>query len=525
MQLHSIELRCPYCHAAQALATAGQHTCEYCLRGFTAVDADAARERTTAAVSDWLSAQVGGSQAAEVVDLTSRVYIFRERILPELSRDCARALEGLGAWLQAPLVIARLVRPAGERHPLLGVRQRMQHIVQLHARLEHEHICRFAVDDESRRELSRLSAPLAQLIHLINVVEASARGQTDDWRAVRGNLEALMNEPDSEPVCSGFATLVRERWRQLAELAGCYEQLSAGPSMIATIEKHDQLAASLRQLAEQLRECPERSTEAMAISLAVDREAAGAVEFGRWLRCQAGLPGARSLRVEGFVDQLGALLSSYTTNEQRLGVLECWTTLASAARHETPVLACDDFSWIDGWVAAERRVKRFGVLGVDEQLVAIERFMLPVWVIEVACSRQHGRILGGGVEQRMVGLLDACASTTAKLALLDPGQTWLSRALGRPGPIGAVEIALPSTDSGTAHAIVARALGERPELRNPRFGIRGLALLPAATARFSSTRGYRDITASLAGTVPTCNYARERVDAGRWLFSTFNFAG
>ncbi|HVH99909.1 MAG TPA: hypothetical protein VM869_14415, partial [Enhygromyxa sp.] len=156
MQLHSIELRCPYCHAAQTLALAGQHTCEYCLRAFTAVDADAAREQTTAAVTDWLSTQVGGSPTAEVVDLTSRVYIFRERILPELSRDCARALEGLGAWLQVPLVLARLVRSAGERHPLLGAHLRMQHIVQLRARLEHEHIRRFAVDDESRRELWRL---------------------------------------------------------------------------------------------------------------------------------------------------------------------------------------------------------------------------------------------------------------------------------------------------------------------------------------------------------------------------------
>lgn len=519
MQLHTLELRCPYCHAAQPTADAGRHTCEFCLRGFTAVEAAQAKHRSGLEAADWLRSRVGGEGEAEVVDQASRGFIFRQRILPELERDATRVCEGLGPWLQAPLILPELARGSttGE-HPLLRHRGRLEALAHQRARLSQEQIARFAVGESERAELAAMQTQLDQMVHLINVVEAAERGGSEGWAAVHTNLEALAREPAGS---AELGDLLTERWRLLGALAQHYAEVAGDRHPPDQIEVIDGIVDGLRSLSAKLRE-RSPSGELRACALGVEREAAGASSLVSWLRCRSGLPRARAHSLSHLREALTPLLPDGRDPDHHVSLVNSWVEIAAAVRQETGFFALTDFSWVEAWAASQRRAKRFGLFGVDESILRIDTFFVPVWIAELTYSQHQGSFLGGGVEQQGLALVEACACSVDSFSILDPGHSEVYAALAQPTRLDSQEIALPATVAAEAQAVIDHALRLRSDLRNPRFELRGLALIPAATATLGSSQGQRrSATAALGGRLPASTYARDRVELGRWFFGQF----
>lgn len=522
MNMQTVELRCPYCRAPQPTASAGHHTCEFCLRGFTAIDAERARQQGTDQADAWLRARVGSKGEAEVVDRASRGYIFNQRILPELRRDVARAQEGLGPWLQEALIIPELARSqTNAAHPLLVHANRMRALVELRERLDHEEVRRFAVDDVACEQLSALGNPIAALIHLINIVGAGRRAGSEGWKAVRSNLDVLTQQRGAVTDPHGFAGLQAERWRLLAALAGHYDDCACGQhpsSQLATLEA---TIMGLARLGQSLHTCTTHPVEARASALAVEREVAGALILLRWLRCRDRLRWATTPSVAQMSRALAAVLPQVAEPERGVSLLESWTELAAVARQEASICAIQDFSWSQSWAESMRRRKRFGLFGEDEEIGTIECFYMPTWIVRLTYSQQRGGLLGGGAEQQELALLDACALAPEKLALLSSRSEQLIAALVHPAYVCSAEIALPETTMADAQAVVRRALGQRPDLCNARFEVHGLALIPAVTVRLRTSGSTRQVTGALRGLVPTSERTRERVETGRWFFTQF----
>lgn len=522
MQMQTIELRCPYCRAAQPATTAGHHTCEFCLRGFTAIDAARAQQQGAEQADAWLRARVGSQGEAEVVDRASRGYIFNHRILPDLRRDVARAQEGLGSWLQEPLIIPELalIQPSA-MHPLLAAAGRMQGLVELRERLDHEEVRRFAVDDVATAQLHALAAPIAELIHMINVVEAGRRPGPEGWKAVRSNLDVLVQQHGTRSDPDDLAGLQVERWKLLSSLAGHYDDCARGQHPSSQLTALEATIMGLDRLVERLQACTKHPLEARSSALAVEREAAGARVLLRWLRCRSRLPWAHAPSVPQMSQALATLLPRVNGPEHGVSLLESWTALAAVTRQQAPICAVQDFAWSQAWAESMRKRKQFGLFGEDEEIAAIESFFAPAWIVRVNYSQQRGGLLGGGAEQQELALLDACASSPDKLALFSSRSEKLHAALAQPTYVNTMEIALPETTVADAQAVVRRALGQRPDLCNARFEVHGLALIPAVTVRLRTSKGARQVTGALRGLVPTSERTRERVEAGRWFFTQF----
>lgn len=524
MQMQTAELRCPYCHAAQPSVEAGHHTCAFCLHGFTAFDAARARQTSAEQTDAWLRGRVGSNvdSPVEVIDRASRGYIFNQRIFPELRRDVARVHEGLGPWLQAPLILPELSRaPGGAPHPLSLYSGRMQALVALSGRLGHSEVQRFAVDEVAKAQLEQLGAPIDELIHLINIVEAGQRGGADGWGAVRSNLEAMASRPLTSSESDRFAGLRRERWQLLAALTRHYDDCARGQHSPSQLEGIEALIVSLRGLAERLRACASAPVEARAFALAVEREAEGAQLLARWLRCSERLPRAPEDSLPHLYTTLAPLIPPGSSPDRAATLVEGWTELAAVSRQEIAICVIEDFAWAEAWAESVRGRKRLGLFGEDEVVETIERFLLPVWVAELRYSQQRGRLLGGGVEQRTLALLDACAGTAETVAIFDPVPEPLRAALTHPVRVGAIDIALPETTAADARVVMQRALSRRPEFQNARFEVRGLALIPAVTVRLRARAGQRQVSTALQGRVQASKRARERVETARWLFARF----
>ena len=122
--MKAVQVHCPFCNAAQAPRADGKNVCDFCLQPFTLVDATREEARLLEEIKDWLQQKVGAAGLAPgSVDVSSRSYIFQQRILPELRRDVNRSLEVVGGFGQVALVTPPTGGVRREPNPLVDARR------------------------------------------------------------------------------------------------------------------------------------------------------------------------------------------------------------------------------------------------------------------------------------------------------------------------------------------------------------------------------------------------------------------
>jgi hypothetical protein len=528
MQMETTQIRCPNCNASHASAAAsGQYTCEFCLQTFTTVDARREETRLLEEIKAWVQQRVGAAGGGGV-DASSRAYIFQQKVFPELRRDVDRALERITGYSQFPLLtppIPQSTASAGP-NPLLASRERISPLKGLRVRCQSEDVGAFAVTDADRNSVSMLDRRLGEVLHLHNIASAAISGKPEGFAAARRNLEHLLQDTITEVTSSTkaehrqFLSAITERYRMLVDVCRLFEEVVASSALVGeTIaQRAEQLAKSLVEGAASLEAGTWSPAEAMPVVLAMREEGRGCQSLALWMRAYDIIGASRAASFFSFVAEVQGL---FGTNASLEDVLEHCSFAVRAARGQIAAKVVDDFDWVSGWSEAQRARKTLGLFGTEEHLEGVEQFLLPVWLGEVSYSRSSGAVFKSGAEAKAWVIVDACAPSAAKVAVLGDDDATMRTVLGTPRPITGRELALPNSSPSAARNAFAQALRNRPDMLNAVVEVKGLAFLPAAVVHYSSKKGAREAASCLDNRVPIDGSARIQWQQAKTLLNRF----
>lgn len=525
MPLETSQVRCPYCNAAQMGDGAGQYTCEFCLQPFTTVDAHREESRLVEEIKKWVQQRVGSAAGGTTVDASSREFIFRQKVLPDLKREVDRALETVGAFGQFPLVLPPIPRAPNRAgpSPFVSMRGQIPILKSLRVRLESEQVAAFAVTDPDRAAIASLDNRLAQLLHLFHVTGAASGQKPEGYAASRKNLEALIEEcgkHSDQPVDRrAYLLALQERYRALADACRLFEQIQSAPLLSGetAAQQAEAIAERLSRAAAAVEGSNWSPAEAMPTVIGVQAEAESCRSLAQWLRAYDGLCSGRQISFPAFAAKMEGSLSGGLAE---LGKSIEWVvTAVRASRGEIAVGVIDDFSWVASWSEQARSRKALGLFGVEEKIAQIEQFLVPAWLAELTLSRSTGAIFKSGAEFRTLALVTACSPSPEKVRVLGQGDDRIVEALTQPRPINAGEFALPNSSPEVAQAIFTRALRARPDMLNASATVKGMVFLPAAVVHYQSKTGTREHPGCLGGQVSIDGNARVQLQQARILIS------
>lgn len=519
------QVRCPSCNGAQEPQPDEHYSCAFCLQPFTVTDARREENRLLDEVKRWMLERVGAAAGSETVDASSRAFIFGQKILPELRRELDRSIEKLGSYAQHPLVIPPIPLPLGTGgpNPLVSQRAEVLAFKSLRARLGSEQVISFAVRDNDRALVKNMDGRLRRLSQYSNLLEAGALATDAGFAAATRNLDELISESgaileSTTGAEAAFHDAQKARLEALRELTlACAEVVGAsslsGESLAARL---DDVRARLQTAANAIEASGHDPAEAMPLVLGVGSEATACAHLAGWLRAFDVIAGHSGCSFQLFVQEVSAVMSSLP-QDRGLEFLEVLTQTYQAARGERAVPAVTDFSWVTGWAERSRTKKTFGLFGNEEQLASREELFVPVWFAEVSYSRDAGRFLSSGVEQKMFAIVDACAPHPGKVVFLADRTHPTVQALEAPQAIGGYDVALPLSCRGLVQPIIEAAGRARPGLHNVKVQSLELGFVAGSVARLESPKGARDLTACLDGALPVDDAVRVRVAARRQL--------
>lgn len=541
MSVEAVQVKCPFCGAANEPAVGGQQECAFCLQPFTVVDAKKEESRLLDEIKSWLSSKVGGvGLSGEGVDAASRAFIFKDKLLPELRRDVDRALEMLTGFAQFPLVRPPLLPSPEDRsapNPLVTARPKILDMKGLRARLESGHVSSFAVVDEDKAEVARLDHRVGDVIHLSNVAHAAAQRGEAGYGGARRNLEALAMETGEslaaasadDPAKQAFLGALRDRYAHAAELCRVFEEASS-PNPIQGSVLADRLERTLEGLDEawQAIEASDFDpSESMPICIGVQEEVRGGRLAGRWLCSYDVLTQRRPMAFGDFIGLVAPAVQAGSSPEVQAEMLDACGGLIQAARGEAKLPVVADFGWVEDWVELERSKK--GCLGIfdfiklfgtEEEVQGVDRFLLPVWVARMGYSEQQGAVFKEGVESSSILLVDAVSPSSGKVRIASDLEGGLDARLKQEGALGGTDLVLPLSSAEQATAIFSSFARGRSEIKNPRIEIQGLGFVAAAVAHYTSDDGDRAAIACMDDQVPTDLAASGQINPTRQLLAS-----
>ena len=542
MSVEAIQVKCPFCGAANEAGAGEQQECAFCLQPFTVVDAKKEEGRLVDEIKKWLSSKVGAAGlSGEGVDAASRSFIFKDKLLPELGRDVDRALELLTGFTQFPLVRPPLLSSSEENsssNPLVDARPRIRSLKGLRARLESNHISAFAVAEEDQAEVARLDHRVGDVIHLSNVANAAAQRNEAGYSGARRNLEALAEETGEslatisrdDPAQLEFLGALRDRYARASELCQIFEETSS-PNPIQGSVLADRLESSLEGL-EKAGEGIEASdydpAESMPICIGIQEEVRGGRLFARWLRSYDVLTQRTPMSFGDFLLEVAPVVQVGRSPEQQTDMLEACGGVIQATRGEATLPVVADFGWVENWVEQEREKKGclgifdfIKIFGTEEEVTRVDRFLLPVWIAKLGYSEQQGAVFREGVEANSLLLVDAVSPTANKVRIARELGGDLDGQLQRGASLGGDDIALPCSSAQQAESVFSSFARGRVEIKNPRIEVQGLGFVAAAMAHYTSDKGNRAVVASLNASIPTDMDSGNQVDPTRKLLKNF----
>ena len=542
MSARAVQVKCPFCGAANEAGTAGQQECAFCLQPFTVVDAEREEGRLLDEIKSWLSKKVGAAGlSGEGVDAASRSFIFKDKLLPDLKREVNRALEKLAGFAQFPLVRPPLLPAPEDRstpNPLVTTRPAILRLNSLRARLESDHISAFTVAETDRVEIERLDQRVKDVIHLSNVAHAADQRGEGGYGGARRNLEALAAETQKAlaasaadgPARTSYLGALHQRYAHAAELCRVYEESSGvGPIQGSVLaDRLERLVQGLEQAGGGIERSDYDPAESMPICIGIQEEVRGARILTRWLRAYDVLTQRRPMSFRKFLAVLAPAVQLTTSAEQQADMLEACGGVVQATRGEATLPVVADFDWVDGWVERERSKK--GCLGIfdflklfgtEEKVERVDRFLLPVWLGKLGYSEQQGAFFKEGVESNSLLLVDAVSPSMDKVRVASKLGGHFATAILQQGPLGGDDVALPRSSAHHAASVFASFARGHSEIKNPRIEVEGLGFLAAAVAHYSSKKGNRVAVACMNNEVPTDLASGTQINPTRQLLQSF----
>lgn len=521
------QIRCPSCNGAHAKQASNDYACDFCMQPFTVRDAEKEESRLLEQIKSWVQQKVGATAVGGGgVDISTRSFLFQQKVLPELRRDVDRALETLGAFGQFRLVPPPIPVTAERDNPLVQRRPHILTLKDLRARLASEQVGAFATTDVDKAAIQTLDRRLAELVYLSNVAEAASRRTAIGFSTARRNLESLLAEVDQslalegtrEPGLAAYLAAVKARYSGLVELCRVCEEIadSASVSGATTADHLERVAIALDAVGPAIEASDYSPADTMPMVVGVRQEAAACRTLAKWLRSFDALSAGSRVAFSAFVQEVAGLFDGAPL-EATGELLEVATFAVRAARGEVAIGAIVDDGWVGGWAEGARTKKAFGLFGAEERIARTEPFLLPIWAADVSYSAATGAVFKEGVEAKAFAIVDACSPTPERVRLYQDANHPIPLGLAVPRVIRSSAVALPRSTSAAAQTAITSALRARTDVRNPQVRVRGLGFVSAAVVHFDSSKGTRELVAAVGGGVPVDAGARVRLHAMQQL--------
>ena len=528
------QVHCPTCNAALPTSSDRNYTCGFCLTPFSLVEARREEERLSDEIKAWLQQKIGAvSPTAGAVDASSRNFIFRQKLLPELQRDADRALEAFGAYGQVPLIAPPVACPQpGQRggNPLVLRRGDILGLRSLRARFTDDQVATFAVADSDRQAIQDMDRRLSDLLFLSNVADAAARKDRRGYESAGRNLRELLAEIDQSLSSRGvgrealldFLGCVQERYRCLLEFAaGCAEVTSENAISGGVVaDRLRELSGRLRAVARRFEACPHSPAETMPMVVGANIEASNCDSLARWLIAYDAIAWRSGIDFRSFAAEIEARLGE-SDPVRLIDLIEQCSEVVRAVRREIAVPAVAEFGWVRARVEQGRAKKTFGLFGTEESVALSDEFLMPVWLADVSFSAGAGSVFRQGAEASCIAVVDACGPDARRVQFFDALQGSPLAQLEYPDVLPTVEVAMPRSTPGQAQTAFDAAVRGRAGMMNARARIRGLAYLPAVAVTYQARGATREAVSCLGGRIPVDASARVGRQSARELLQLF----
>lgn len=536
MSTDATQIHCPTCHAVHAPNDTGNYECEFCLTPFSYQQAASESERLKEEIQGWLQDKIGAAAVGgSTIDEASRAYIFKDKVLPDLRREVDRSLELLGTFGQFPLVPPPIPVEVGASqgaNPLVTMRSAILDLKGLRARLSDPQVSAFAVGEQDKTAIQQMDRRIADFMYLSNVAESAAQRSSTGYNSARRNLEGVITELDqsialegaSDPAVAGFLASVKNRYQGLTEYCRVCEELCS-PNAISGVmlaERLQKLGERLNTVARAVEAMDYNPADTMPLVVGIDAEVGAIRQLTRWTHAYDTLASKVQLPFLNFVLEMDPFVAAGgNTPAAQADMLEGYCTVVRATRGEITVHAISDFSWVDSWIEAGRAKKWLGLFGNEEQAATTTKFLVPVWIGDVSFTESTGTVFKEGVENRGMALVDACSPSAGNVRLLTNMDDPVAQAMNLDQPLPSTNIALPMSTAAAVEPMMNQALRSKPDLKNARVTLRGLAYLPAVVVGYESKKGDREAAACMGTLLKVDTSAKYHMQAAQQLVQRF----
>jgi len=514
LSLKTTQVRCPSCNAAQGVRERGAYVCEYCMTQFTVENAIAEQARLLEEIKTWVGQRIGSQNMVGGVDSSSRSFIFREKLFPDLRREVERSLEPFGgafADVSIPTPVERIMRP-DDRPKFVNNRQSALALKGLRVKVANEDVLSFATNENERAGLFELDHQITGLINLSNALEALHEQDREmAYVVARRNLETMakllrekLGEALPSPDRRKFFAAALAYYQRLCEFCRISEGLYTCSPIQAeqTRLRLKELITKMTTAGQELEACEYNALEALDMASSLQKQTESSQTLDRWLgqfellaQCWDG----------GFVPWVECLrpYCHAPSPAEEADLMEAGVALLLALRGDRPVLLNQDGAWISDWFESKRKKRTFGIFGDEERVADRQDFLLPVWIAKVRhASAQVGMFVSKGVESQGYFLISACSFKLEDVVLIENVANRFIERLSEGQSLKGCAVAMPRLSAGRAYALFQKAARLRPQLTTPRVESPQLAFFSAAWAFLKSPKGRREVAVCMDGALP-----------------------
>lgn len=477
--------------------------CPWCGTRYERLGAEQALRALRSQIEKWLEQTTGAAASAQgttSIDVATRSFLFKDRILPDIRRDVRRVLDEeigdvLGSPIMVPPFLARMPGFTGEDAALVSSRDRILALRELRARLEAPDVTAFVTSAADQLALQKLLVEIDRTMLASNAAWALASsGLRAGAPLVRNNLGRLREsarlsaaETATDPAGAALSRAYEVR-------SECI--LGAIDAMVATPPEVDQLDACanrLEETAQWLLTADSRDLRGALASTGVHRDATALRILAAIAKHAAtsSLPLLDLLECSG---PLAACLEGATRADDAVEIAGVYTMTIAAAACGTPLCAVVDTSW--GRVAVE--AARQG----DERPGQTDVILSPFWVMPARHAKAEGFLLVSGRQVDSIAVV-AASSDGESVLLLDPQEPFaqlIQQALAH--PVRAPWQVDPVRTGPSAARVIARKSMRASDLKNVVLTDASLVYLPLGVVQFEGSRGRRPVVVGPKGALP-----------------------
>lgn len=513
----AIKFACPNCGAPPAEEYApkrSSYTCPYCSFQFTFERAQQETNKLKEELQDWLAQMVSSVSVGTAVDASSRAFIFKEKLYPQLEVEFNRSVGALENLRELPMFSLEAATLFKDYVPTANFlrqnRELLGPVRTLSSKLSAPAVWEFVVSPDDQRRVAQMQGRVSEFIHISNLVEQCSRFGAEDYATAGENVSILKQ-------LYGSASEAAPNEAEKLFFQACAVRLEAVANVVDTLKRVYSSSGEFMgsNFAGELDASAKLYQEALQLA---DRSAYSPMETIPWrhgvekemalvtLKCTLLMSydkAAANQNVNYFEFQRALLeftkqSQAPVTGPESLGsIVDGLMSVLEAKRGASGLARVADWSWLNPTVEANRRKKALFV-GVDEEIESSEQYWQPFWLATLRFSQSEGVIFKSGASKQAYLLIDATSGEQAFASFIDetsPLNGQIATALSFESVDG--RMALPPILTRAAAQKVLEWYAKRnPTLRNPKINVEKIVYLPVAVVTYSSKEGRRAQTFS-----------------------------